>query len=91
MDILLYAAAGFLWGLAVSAFNNFWGTKALKDDSKGVAMIIFPLRILIYGLAMYLVKFNTVMLISTVLGLLMIKNLILFKTIKDMILEKRKG
>ena len=91
MDILLYAAAGFLWGLAVSAFNNFWSTKALKDDSKGVAMIIFPLRILIYGLAMYLVKFNTVMLVSTVLGLLMIKNLILFKTIKDMILEKRKG
>ena len=54
-------------------------------------MVIFPLRILIYGLAMYLVKFNTAMLIGTVLGLLMIKNLILFKTIKDMLSEKRKG
>ena len=51
MDILLYGAAGFIWGLAVSIFNNFWGTKALKGDSKGTAMIIFPLRILIYGLA----------------------------------------
>ena len=91
MDILLYGAAGVIWGLAVSIFNNFWGTKALKGDSKGTAMIIFPLRILIYGLAMYLVKFNTAMLIGTVLGLLMIKNLILFKTIKDMIFEKRKG
>ena len=70
MDILLYGAAGFIWGLAVSIFNNFWGTKALKGDSKGTAMIIFPLRILIYGLAMYLVKFNTAMLIGTVLGLL---------------------
>lgn len=91
MDILLYGAAGFVWGFIVSAFNNFWGKKVLLDDSKGAAMIIFPLRILIYGLAMYLVKFNTAMLIGTVLGLLMIKNFILLKTIKDMLSEKRKG
>lgn len=91
MEILLFGALGFVWGLIVSVFNNFWGTKAINSDSKGIAMIIFPLRILIYGLAMYLVKFNTAMLIGTVLGLLMIKNLILLKTIKDMLSEKRKG
>ena len=91
MDILLYGAAGFIWGLAVSIFNNFWGTKALKVDSKGTSMIIFPLRILIYGLAMYLVKFNTAMLIGTVLGLPPPPKIFFFKTIKDMIFEKRKG
>lgn len=90
-SILLPGLLGFIWGLLVSLFNNFWAYRALAHPSSGKGQIIFVCRQGINALAMFLVYQHTVVLIGTALGLLAVKNYILIKCIKDMRTQKRKG
>lgn len=92
-SVLLPALLGFVWGLAVSLFNNFWTARAIEDPSRKISRFFFAVRQIINLLAMFAVYRNTYVLIGTALGLLAIKNYILFKNIKDMLSQRkqRKG
>lgn len=92
-SILLPALLGFVWGLAVSLFNNFWTVRALEDPSRKVSRFFFSIRLGINILAMFAVYRNTYVLVGTALGLLAIKNYILIKNVRDMFSQQkqRKG
>lgn len=89
--ILLPGVLGFIWGVAVSLFNNFWTARALADPKNGKAVIFFVCRQGINLLAMLLVFKNVPMLIGTALGLVAVKNYILIQCLFDMKKQKRKG
>ena len=80
---------GFVWGLAVSAFNNFWTWKALSNVGGFFSRLVFIFRQGINLLAMFLVYKNLYMLIGTALGLLAIKNVILFKNLQELIFNRK--
>lgn len=92
-SVLFPVGAGFVWGLAVSLFNNFWTYRALKNPSGSMGVIFFVLRQVFNLLAMYAVYRNVAMLIGTALGLLAVKNYILIKntTVLFQQRKKRKG
>ena len=87
--ILLPAALGFIWGLAVSLFNNFWTARALKNPKSGTAVVFFTCRQLINVLAMFAVYKNLPMLIGTALGLLAVKNYIILRGVLDLNKQQR--
>jgi len=89
-SLVLPGLLGFLWGLAVSLFNNFWTWQAFTNPRKKKNILIFSLRQGINVLAMFLVYKNLAMLIGTALGLLAIKNYILLKNIM-ILFHERKG
>lgn len=88
-SVLLSALIGFVWGLAVSLFNNFWTWKALHNLGGKFAQFLSVFRILIVILAMALVYKNTVMLIATAVGLLAVKNYIFVKNLYDLFRERK--
>lgn len=90
-SVLLPVLLGFIWGLSVSLFNNFWASKALSHAGSKKATIFFVCRQGINVLAMFLVYKNIPMLIGTALGLLAVKNYILIKCLANMRSQKRKG
>ncbi len=82
---------GFLWGFAISLFNNFWTYKAFSGPKPtAVAILLFMARQAILVLSMFLVYKNLAMLIGTAMGLLAIKNYILLKGLGRLI-QERKG
>ena len=87
--ILLPGILGFVWGLAVSLFNNFWTVRALKNPKSGTAVVFFTCRQLINVLAMFAVYKNLPMLIGTALGLLAVKNYILLRGVFDLNKQQR--
>lgn len=88
-SVLLPALIGFVWGLAVSLFNNFWTWKVLTNRNSGFGKIAGVLRTAIIILAMALVYKNTVMLIATAVGLLTVKNYIFAKNLYVLIRERK--
>ena len=82
--ILIPGVLGFVWGLSVSLFNNFWTARALKNPKSSTAVLFFTCRQLINVLAMFLVYKNLPMLIGTALGLLAVKNYILLQGVSDL-------
>lgn len=80
---------GFIWGLAVSAFNNFWTWKALNNVGGFFSRLVFIFRQGINLLAMFLVYKNLYMLIGTAVGLLAIKNVILLKNLQELIFNRK--
>lgn len=90
-SVVFSVILGFIWGLAVSLFNNFWTNKAFSNPKPtAMAMFLFAARWSINVLAMFLVYKNLAMLIGTAMGLVAIKNYILLKEI-GMLIHKRKG
>ena len=83
-------ALGFVWGLAVSLFNNFFSWRALSNPKGIFSKLVIIFRIGIIMLAMLLVYKNTPMLIGTALGLLAVKNYILVKNVYTLF-RQRKG
>jgi len=89
-SVVLPGVLGFVWGLAVSLFNNYWTWRAFTNPKKKKNVLIFSLRQGINVLAMFLVYKNLAMLIGTALGLLAIKNYILVKNMM-ILFHERKG
>ena len=89
-SVLLPGALGFVWGLAVSLFNNFFSWRALSNPKGIFSKLVIIFRIGIIMLAMLLVYKNTPMLIGTALGLLAVKNYILVKNVYTLF-RQRKG
>ena len=89
-SVLFPGMLGFIWGLAVSVFNNFWSGRALKNPSSIFGRLVFIFRLGIIALAMLPVYKNIPMLIGTALGLLAVKNYIFVKNLY-MIFRERKG
>lgn len=89
-SVLFPAVLGFLWGLAVSLFNNFWTWRAFNNRRGTIGKLVFVFRQGINLLAMALVYKNVAMLVGTAIGLLAIKNYILLKNIMT-IIQERKG
>ena len=81
---------GFVWGLAVSLFNNFLTWRALTKPGSILNTLVFVLRQVLNVLAMFLVYKNLAMLIGTALGLLAVKNHIFVKNLNTL-LRERKG
>lgn len=92
-SVLLPALLGFVWGLAVSLFNNYWTMKTLGNPKRKISGLFFVLRQFINLLAMFAVYKNTCALIGTALGLLAVKNYILADNIKELFSQRkqRKG
>ncbi len=88
-SVLLPGGIGFLWGLAVSLFNNFFSWRALKNPKSIFSKLVVVFRIGIIMLAMLLVYKNTPMLIGTALGLLAVKNYILLKNVYALFRERK--
>lgn len=80
---------GFVWGLLVSLFNNFWTWQAFKNPAGKLGVMIFVFRQGINLLAMLLVYKNVVMLIGTALGLLAVKNYIFLKNLNTLFRERK--
>ncbi|MBO5140442.1 MAG: hypothetical protein J6B76_07310 [Peptococcaceae bacterium] len=89
-SVLFPGALGFVWGLAVSLFNNFFSWRALGNPKGIFSKLVIIFRIGIIMLAMLLVYKNTPMLIGTALGLLAVKNYILVKNVYTLF-RQRKG
>ena len=89
-SVLFPGALGFVWGLAVSLFNNFFSWRALSKPKGIFSKLVIIFRIGIIMLAMLLVYKNTPMLIGTALGLLAVKNYILVKNVYTLF-RQRKG
>lgn len=89
-SVLFPGALGFVWGLAVSLFNNFFSWRALSNPKGIFSKLVIIFRIGIIMLAMLLVYKNTPMLIGTALGLLAVKNYILAKNVYTLF-RQRKG
>lgn len=96
--VLIPCVLGFVWGLAVSLFNNFWTVRALANPKSSAATLFFVCRQGVNLLAMAAVYKNLPMLIGTALGLLAVKNYIfvqgmvdLHKQQKEYKEKKRKG
>lgn len=89
-SVLFPGALGFVWGLAVSLFNNFFSWRALSNPKGIFSKLVIIFRIGIIMLAMLLVYKNTPMLIGTALGLLAVKNYILMKNVYTLF-RQRKG
>ncbi len=90
-SVLLPGGVGFLWGLAVSLFNNFFSWRALNRPNSIFSRLVVVFRIGIIMLAMLLVYKNTPMLIGTALGLLAVKNYILLKNVYTLFISRTKG
>ena len=88
-SVLLPGGLGFLWGLAVSLFNNFFSWRALKNTGGTFSKFVVVFRIGIIMLAMLLVYKNPPMLIGTALGLLAVKNYILLKNVYTLFRERK--
>ena len=89
-SVLFPGALGFVWGLAVSLFNNFFSWRALSNPKGIFSKLVIIFRIGIIMLAMLLVYKKTPMLIGTALGLLAVKNYILVKNVYTLF-RQRKG
>lgn len=89
-SVLLPGTLGFVWGLAISLFNNFWSQRALKNPNSFFGKMVFIFRLGIMAFAMVLVYKNTPMLIGTALGLLAVKNYIFVKNLY-ILFRERKG
>ncbi|MBQ2836883.1 MAG: hypothetical protein IJB37_06720 [Peptococcaceae bacterium] len=89
-SVLFPGVLGFVWGLAVSLFNNFFSWRALSNPKGIFSKLVIIFRIGIIMLAMLLVYKNTPMLIGTALGLLAVKNYILVKNVYTLF-RQRKG
>ena len=89
-SVLFPGALGFVWGLAVSLFNNFFSWRALSNPKGIFSKLVIIFRIGIIMLAMLLVYKHTPMLIGTALGLLAVKNYILVKNVYTLF-RQRKG
>lgn len=79
-SVILPGLIGIVWGLAVSLFNNFMTWRALNRPN-GISTLFLVFRQGINILAMFAVYKNLPMLIGTAIGLLMIKNVILLKSL----------
>ena len=88
-SVLFPVAIGFLCGLAVSLFNNFWTWKALKNPSGKFGTLVFVFRQGINLLALALVYKNVAMLIGTACGLLAVKNYIFLKNLNTLFRERK--
>ena len=89
-SVLFPGALGFVWGLAVSLFNNFFSWRAFSNPKSTFSKLVVIFRIGIIMLAMLLVYKNTPMLIGTAIGLLAVKNYILVKNVYTLF-RQRKG
>ena len=89
-SVLFPGLIGFIWGLAVSLFNNFFSWRALNNPKSVFSKLVIIFRIGIIILAMFLVYENTPMLIGTALGLLAVKNYIFVKNLY-ILFRERKG
>lgn len=90
-SILISGILGLAWGVVVNLFNDFWTRKAFHNPKGKMAVMFFSLRQVINLLAMFLVYKNTALLIGTALGLLVTKNYIFIKNLKQIKIQKRKG
>lgn len=88
-SVLLPAVLGFVWGLAVSLFNNFWSWRALNKPNSRFGKFVFVFRTLINLIAMALVYKNVVMLIATAVGLVAVKNYIFMHTLYTLFRERK--
>lgn len=88
-SVLFPVLIGFVWGLAVSLFNNFWTWRAFKNPGSKVGVFVFVFRQGINVLAMLLVYKNVAMLIGTAMGLLAVKNYIFLKNLNTLFRERK--
>ena len=88
-SVLFPVIVGFIWGLAVSLFNNFWTWRAFNSPGGKISTVVFIFRQGINVLAMALVYKNVVMLIGTALGLLAVKNYIFLKNLNTLVRERK--
>lgn len=89
-SVLLSGVLGFVWGLAVSLFYNFFSWRALNKPKSIFSKLVIVFRLGFIMLAMLVVYKNTPMLIGTALGLLAVKNYIFVKNLY-ILFRERKG
>lgn len=88
-SVLFPGVVGFVWGLAVSLFNNFFSWRALSNPKSVFSKLVIIFRMGIVILAMFVVYKNTAMLIGTALGLLAVKNYIFVKNLYTLFRERK--
>ena len=88
-SVLFPGARGFVWGLAVRLFNNFFSWRAFSNPKSTFSKLVVIFRIGIIMLAMLLVYKNTPMLIGTAIGLLAVKNYIFVKNLYTLFRERK--
>ena len=88
-SVLFPGMIGFIWGLAVSLFNNFFSWRAFSNPKSTFSKLVVIFRIGIIMLAMLLVYKNTPMLIGTAIGLLAVKNYIFVKNLYTLFRERK--
>lgn len=88
-SVLFPGMLGFVWGLAVSLFYNFFSWRALSNPKSVFSKLVIVFRMGIIILAMFVVYKNTPMLIGTALGLLAVKNYIFVKNLYTLFRERK--
>ena len=88
-SVLFPGVLGFIWGLAVSLFNNFFSWRAFNNPKSTFSKLVVVFRIGIIMSAMLAVYKNTPMLIGTALGLLAVKNYIFVKNLYTLFRERK--